>query len=189
MHSQNSPTANASAATVIGPDAHIKGEMAFDGPIRVLGTFEGKVTCGGTIELGESARCKATVEAVRVVVEGQVEGEISARETIELKAKAVVRGDINAESLVVQDGARLIGHCRVGPEAAAGAGPQTMHTSAPRVESRPVRPASPEHTAASAPAAEHREARVPGASDWMRLAKSVRAGQQGQQRGNDQSAA
>lgn len=188
MHSQNSPTTNVSAATVIGPDAHIKGEMAFDGPIRILGTFEGKVTCGGTIELGESARCKATVEAVRVVVEGQVEGEISARETIELKAKAVVRGDINAESLVVQDGARLIGHCRVGPEAAAGVGPQTMHTTTtPRVESRPVRPASPEH--AAAPAAEHREARVPGASDWMRLAKSVRATQQGQQRGNDQSAA
>jgi cytoskeletal protein CcmA (bactofilin family) len=182
-------TPTPAAATIIGPDAHIKGEMTFDGSIRILGTFEGKVTSGGTIELGETARCKATVEGVRVVVEGEVEGEIAARETIELKSRAVVRGDIHAESLIVVEGARLNGHCRVGPESASGLGPQTVRTATPAVETRHVRPTAPDH--AAAPAAEHREARLPGASDWMRLAKSARAAQQQnqQQRPGDQSAA
>ena len=176
-------------ATIIGPDAHIKGEMSFEGSVRVLGTFEGKMTCGGTIEVGETARCKATVEGVRVIVEGQVEGEIAARETIELKAKAVVRGDISAESLVVIDGARLSGHCRIGPDSVAGTNPTPVRTTT-SVETRHVRPA-PQAEHATAPAAEHRETRLPGASDWMRLAKSARAAQQQQQqqRPGDSSAA
>lgn len=172
------------ATTIIGPDAQIKGEMSFDGSIRILGTFEGKVTSGGTIELGESARCKATLEGVRVIVEGHVEGEIAAREAIELKSKAVVRGDINAESLIVNDGARLNGHCRVGPDAVAGTSAQPMRPATTGVETRPARPATPEQ--AAAPAGEQRESRLPGASDWMRLAKTVRASQQ---RPNDTNAA
>ncbi len=184
MNNQN----HAATATVIGPDAHIKGEMSFEGSVRVLGTFEGKMACGGTIEIGESARCKATVEGVRVVVEGQVEGEIAARETIELKAKAVVRGDISAESLIVTDGARLSGHCRIGPESVSATHTPPVRTTT-SVETRHVRPAAPQPEHAAAPAAEHREGRIPGASDWMRLAKNARAAQQQNRSGGDQNAA
>jgi len=178
------PNDTRSTATVIGPDAHIKGEMSFDGSVRILGSFEGKMSSGGTIEIGESSRCKATVEGVRVVVEGQIEGEIAARETIELKTKAVVRGDISAESLVVADGARLSGHCRIGPDSVAATHTPPVRTTT-SVETRHARPATPEP--AHAPVSEHRESRVPGASDWMRLAKSARAAQQN--RSGDQSAA
>jgi cytoskeletal protein CcmA (bactofilin family) len=115
--------------TIIGPDTHIKGEMVFESSACILGQFEGRITSKGTLEIGESSTCKASVDAARVIVEGTVEGDIIARDRLDLNAGAAVHGDITANKLVVAEGATFIGHCRVG-EAAAKAEP-TVKTMKP----------------------------------------------------------
>ncbi|MBX3385641.1 MAG: polymer-forming cytoskeletal protein [Phycisphaeraceae bacterium] len=103
--------------TVIGPDTHIKGEMVFDSSARILGTFEGRITAKGEVEIGEGAACKASIEATTVIVDGLVEGDVMATERAQLNVKARVVGDIVATTLVVAEGASFIGHCRVGADA------------------------------------------------------------------------
>lgn len=103
--------------TVIGRDAKIKGEMTFEQSARILGTFEGKITAKGDVQVGEGAVCRASVEATTVMVDGLIEGDVMARERVELTAKARVKGDLCAGALVVADGASFVGHCRVGPDA------------------------------------------------------------------------
>lgn len=115
------------AMTVIGPDTHIKGEMVFDSSARILGTFEGRISAKGEVEIGEGAGCKASIEATSVVVDGVVEGDILARERCQLNIKARVSGDIVAATLVVAEGASFVGHCRVGADALT-----TAPTPAPR---------------------------------------------------------
>lgn len=107
----------AATTTVIGPDTHIKGEMVFDSSARILGTFEGRITAKGEVEIGEGAACKASIEATTVIVDGVVEGDITAIERAQLNVKARVVGDIVATTLVVAEGAGFIGHCRVGADA------------------------------------------------------------------------
>ena len=120
---------NRQAMTVIGPDTHIKGEMVFDSAC-ILGTFEGRITAKGEVEIGEGAICKASIEATSVVVDGTVEGDITTRERCQLNVKARVMGDIVATTLVVAEGASFVGQCRVGADALQTA-PARERTAAP----------------------------------------------------------
>ena len=104
--------------TVIGPDTKIKGEMFFEKSARILGSFEGKITAQGEVQVGAGAQCNAAVEAERVIVDGRVSGPITARDRLTLTANAQVQGDLTAGTLVVAEGASFVVHCNVGPHAA-----------------------------------------------------------------------
>jgi cytoskeletal protein CcmA (bactofilin family) len=150
--------------TILGPDCHIKGEMTFDSSVCLLGKFEGRIVSKGVLEIGESATCKATIDAARVIVEGTVEGDILARERLELHPGASVIGDITAAKLVVAEGANFTGQCRVG-DSAIKAETQTTttantngkHTPALQVE----RPA-PRRFAPATPSPNEIEATIAG---------------------------
>jgi len=122
--------------TVIGPDTQIKGDMTFEGTARILGTFEGSIAAKGELQIAESAKCRAAVEASKVLVDGSVEGNLTGRDRVELTAKARVKGDLVTTRLVVAEGASFVGHCTVGPEATkamkpADAGHAPAETKAP----------------------------------------------------------
>jgi cytoskeletal protein CcmA (bactofilin family) len=122
--------------TVIGRDTKIKGEMQFEGGARILGTFEGKITAAGEVQIGAGANCNAAVEAERVIVDGNINGDITASEVLTLNAEAKVEGDIVATKLVVIEGATFIGNCRVGPaKGAARTAPARANASTPAVPS------------------------------------------------------
>ena len=107
--------------TVIGADTKIRGDMTFDSTARILGGFEGSITAKGELQIAESANCKATVDAAKVMIDGLVEGNVTARERIELTAKARVKGDVAAPKLVVAEGATFVGHVTVGADAVKAA--------------------------------------------------------------------
>jgi cytoskeletal protein CcmA (bactofilin family) len=109
-----------SNTTIIGPDTHIKGDMTFDHTARILGSFEGSISAKGELQIAEGAKCKATVEASKVVVDGAVEGNLTGRERVELTAKARMKGDLVTARLVVAEGAAFVGHCTVGSDATRG---------------------------------------------------------------------
>lgn len=104
--------------TVIGPDAHIKGDMSFETNARLLGSFDGKIKGKGQLHIAEGAKCKAQVEAAQIVVDGSVEGNLQAKERIQLNAKSQINGDIVAAKLIVAEGAAFSGHVTVGADAA-----------------------------------------------------------------------
>lgn len=141
--------ADPTSTTVIGADTHIKGDMTFDSTARILGTFEGKISSKGELQVAQGATCRAAVEASKVLVDGEVDGNLSARERVELTAKAKMRGDLVSARLVVAEGAAFVGHCTVGPDAAKNLGgttpsmteakPAGAATTAPQ-QQRPTEP-------------------------------------------------
>ncbi|MEM8834475.1 MAG: polymer-forming cytoskeletal protein [Planctomycetota bacterium] len=128
------------ATTVLGPDLVIKGEMTFEGSVRLLGTFEGRMEASGDLHVGEGAHCRAEVHVARIVVDGEIEGNVHAAERIQLNESAVVKGDVAAGAMSVADGATFMGACQVG---AAAVAKSRRSTSAPTVESRPAKPVEP----------------------------------------------
>lgn len=111
--------------TVIGPGTRVKGEISFDGPAKILGEVEGRITSPGEVNIGESALCRAAVEANVVHIDGVVEGNIAARQRLLLNPSARVSGDVVASSMTVAEGASLVGHVRIGSDAPATAGGAT----------------------------------------------------------------
>jgi len=134
--------AAAANTTVIGPDACITGEMHFEGSARILGTFEGRLTSKGEVQVGEGATCRASIEAARIIIDGLVEGDVVATDRVQLSTHARLVGDLVAGALVVAEGASFSGRCRVGPVATEPRpAARTTARPEPKIETKPVRPA------------------------------------------------
>ena len=101
-------------ATVIGPDAQFKGELTFQGGVRIDGQFEGSITTTGKVFVSKSGQVKAEVKASSLALEGKLEGNIDVEDRVELRATGQMRGDVRATKLLVVEGASIVGKCEVG---------------------------------------------------------------------------
>lgn len=120
--------------TIIGPDASFKGELTFEKGLRLQGKFEGRINTPGRLHVAREAHMQADVEAGSIIIEGDVKGNLVASDKIELKNSARYEGDLSASKLVVDEGASLVGHVQVGPEATKRAG----HSVPPIAVNRPT---------------------------------------------------
>jgi len=103
--------------TVVGADSHFEGKLTFERTAKINGKFDGEITGKGELQVSQNALCKADVEAGAVSVDGRIEGNVSAGDTVRLNGSGVVKGDINAAKMVMQEGASFYGMCAVGPDA------------------------------------------------------------------------
>ena len=109
---------NAGETTIIGADAHLKGELSFERTATLNGKFDGQINGKGDLHISENALCKADVHAGSVHIDGTIEGNLQARDTVRLNNKGTVRGDVVAAKMIMAEGASFTGHLSVGPEAA-----------------------------------------------------------------------
>src|SRR5439155_21244584 len=92
-------------STVIGPDAQFKGELTFQGGVRVDGQFEGTIQTPGKVFVSKGGKLKAEVKAGHIALEGQVDGNLNAEDRIELRATAQLRGAVRTNKLLVVEDA------------------------------------------------------------------------------------
>ncbi len=98
------------------PDCQITGTIRFDGPMRIDGKVDGEIiTDNGELIIGETGIAKATINTKSAIVEGRVEGKITASGKVVLKKKAHLIGDLQAKTLVVEEGVVFVGRCNVKP--------------------------------------------------------------------------
>lgn len=101
--------------TVIGADAQFKGELSFQGSVRIDGQFEGGIKTPGTVYVSQSGKVKAEISAGSVSVDGEIEGNIVSDGRVEMNATGKLTGDLKAAKLLVKEGACINGKCEVGP--------------------------------------------------------------------------
>ncbi len=116
--------------TILGPDASFKGELSFEKGMRLHGKFEGKIITPGKLHIAKEAKMSADVDSGGITVEGEVTGNLTASDKIELKQSARYEGDLRTSRLVVDEGAILVGHVTVGPEAVKNRPPQGQNKPA-----------------------------------------------------------
>src|SRR4051812_16936571 len=102
---------NQEYSTVIGADAIFKGELTFETAAKFLGKIEGSISSKGKVHVADGSRCKATVKAKEISVEGHVEGNVEALDRLEIKPKGMIVGDVTAARMVMAEGASIDGHC------------------------------------------------------------------------------
>jgi len=100
----------AEGSTVIGKSVTIRGEVAGNEDLYMDGVVEGTIVLPESrLTVGPNARVMADVNAHEVVIFGLVEGNLRASGRIELRASAVVKGDIVAERLSIEENASMKG--------------------------------------------------------------------------------
>jgi cytoskeletal protein CcmA (bactofilin family) len=99
---------------ILAPGSQFSGLVVLHGGARIEGCVRGEIVGAEVLEIGESGRVEARVEADEVIVAGALEGELRARRRVVLKATARVRGAIVSPRLAVAEGCVCEGSCRAG---------------------------------------------------------------------------
>jgi cytoskeletal protein CcmA (bactofilin family) len=99
--------------SIISPGVEIKGDISSQGSIRIDGYVEGNLNIKGDLILGEKGKIKGEVKAENIIVAGKVEGRASAGTRFEIAATGAITGDINATTLIVEEGGLLDGNSRM----------------------------------------------------------------------------
>jgi cytoskeletal protein CcmA (bactofilin family) len=105
------------AATIIGQDVLIKGNMKSSGDITIAGIFEGDIACEGRVTIAPGATLVGGIAAAEIVLAGKHQGNSVATKALSLLSSAEVRGDITTPQIVIEPGATFVGRCSM-PQAA-----------------------------------------------------------------------
>jgi len=126
---------NPNSKNVLNSDVEIKGTLKFSGELTFDGKVDGDINSEGTLNLGDNAVVKGTIDVGSVVVRGKITGNVIAKDKIELKAKTELFGDVRAAKLVIEEGVTFVGKTEVNPN-------KVSPTAAPSRASEPVKPAA-----------------------------------------------
>lgn len=99
--------------SLIGEGTVIKGDVLFQGGLRMEGSIIGNVTIGdrpGVFMLGPNGQVEGDIKATHLIVDGSIRGSIYAETMVELRPTARVLGNIHYGSLEIHAGAVIEGH-------------------------------------------------------------------------------
>ncbi len=99
--------------TVLGAGVTFRGQLSFERFLRIDGSFEGELLSQGKVVVGPTGKVKANLNLREAIVEGLVEGDITVQEKLELRGEAIIKGNIRARSLCVDEGVSIFGHVAI----------------------------------------------------------------------------
>ena len=99
--------------TYIGKDTEFEGKLRFYGTIRIDGQFRGEIMGEGTLIVGEGAIIESDIHVSQIFNSGRIQGDVTADNKIEIRAPGKILGNIQAPSIVINEGATIEGNCRM----------------------------------------------------------------------------
>jgi cytoskeletal protein CcmA (bactofilin family) len=99
--------------STIGEHTTIDGTFRSENSIRVRGTVQGEIESTRSVLIETQANVTAKVTGASVMIAGQVNGQIFCTGRVEIKPSGRVTGEINAGTLIMQEGAYFEGHLKM----------------------------------------------------------------------------
>lgn len=93
----------------VNDDVQLEGEMGTRSPFHLDGQFKGELHCSDTLTVGSKGRALGTLEAVNVVISGNVKGDVVARKRLEIQGGGKFYGELQVqpEVLVLSENAEF----------------------------------------------------------------------------------
>ena len=118
-------------STVLGRSITIHGDLSGGEDLLMDGQIDGSITVSANkLTVGVNAQVKGEIRARDITVLGNVQGNLHASGKIELRGSAVVKGDLFASRLSIEDDAMVQGRAEL--IVPAGATPGGTTPSTPR---------------------------------------------------------
>jgi cytoskeletal protein CcmA (bactofilin family) len=105
--------------TVIAKGTKIEGKFSCTENVRLDGEIHGEVKVDKRFVMGDTSYVKGNITARDASIKGKIKGDIVVKEALHLLDTAVIEGNIVAKTMVVEEGARYNGACRIGDMAVA----------------------------------------------------------------------
>ena len=109
-----SKTAKTSSLTnFIAKGTVITGDVQAQGSLRLEGRIEGNIQAHARLVMAPNSELKGDIRAKNAEISGKVDGNLHVSEILTLKAEAVITGHIHTYRLVLEEGARFDGECKM----------------------------------------------------------------------------
>jgi len=125
--------------TVLGPHTSLRGELKSEANVRIDGTLDGSIDLDGNVMVGETAHISANIHAFNLLIAGSVRGDLTGQK-IQVTRTGRVWGDLNAASIVTEEGAFIDGKITMNGHPASKGFDDARALPAP--DSTPLRPAA-----------------------------------------------
>ena len=99
--------------SVVSAECYFRGTLSVQGSLRVDGHLEGSVGNARQVIIGEGGKITGDVTGETVVCGGDIIGNVCA-DMLEVLAKASIKGDIRAHKMIVEEGGKIEGQCKIG---------------------------------------------------------------------------
>lgn len=106
--------------SIVSAECYFQGTLSVQGSLRVDGHLEGSVDNARQVIIGEGGKITGDVTGHTIVCGGDIEGNVCA-EMLEILSKASIHGDIRAQKMIVEEGGRIDGMCKIGGAETAAA--------------------------------------------------------------------
>ena len=90
---------------------NIIGGIVAEDSINVNCKVLGNIKCSKSVMLGKHADVTGDIDAVNIIIYGELTGNIKASETVTLCKGAIIHGDITTNRIVIDEGAWYSGQC------------------------------------------------------------------------------
>ena len=94
----------------------IKGDVNFEGAIRIEGEIHGRITGQGRLTISPTGRVIGDIMSAEVIIQGMVQGNVTSLDRLEVAGTAQVVGDLKAARLIVGDGCKILGRLDINSE-------------------------------------------------------------------------
>jgi cytoskeletal protein CcmA (bactofilin family) len=119
------------ATTVIAKGTTIEGKFQCGENVRLDGSIHGEVKVDKRFVMGEGSYVQGNISARDAAIKGKIKGDVHVKEALHLMESAMIEGNITAKTMVVEEGARYNGSCKIGemvnPSPTTGANPATKN--------------------------------------------------------------
>lgn len=105
--------------TVIAKGTVIEGKFACADNVRLDGAIHGEVSVDKRLVLGDGSYVQGNIHARDAAIKGRIKGDVNVKEALHLLDTAVIEGNITAKTMIVEEGARYNGSCKIGESAMA----------------------------------------------------------------------
>jgi cytoskeletal protein CcmA (bactofilin family) len=112
----------------------IKGDINFEGAIRIEGEIHGRITGQGRLTISPTGRVIGDIMSADVVIQGLVQGNVTSLDRLEIAGSAQVVGDLKAARLIVGDGCKILGRLDINSESMSAADGAPPAPKAPEAE-------------------------------------------------------
>lgn len=107
---KESPIEQLKEKAVVGPSIKIKGELTGEEDLLIQGRVEGRIELKkNNVTVGKKGSVQADIYGKIISVEGEVEGDLFGEEKIIVRKSGMVRGNMTAPRVNLEDGARFKG--------------------------------------------------------------------------------
>lgn len=106
--SNHSPSVN-----IISEGTSVKGDLKTESDVRIAGEIHGEVHSKGKVIITSTGKLTGNFTSVDADISGKIEGEVKVSGKLSLREKSVINGDIYTKTLIVEEGAKINGSCRM----------------------------------------------------------------------------